>query len=81
MLEGNICKDTSDGLGWVAQLLGASSHTPKGCGLDSQSGHIHRLWDQSLVGVHTEGNQSMFLSHIDLSLTSSVFKINTCIIR
>ena len=29
--------------GRVTQLVGASSHTPKGYGFDSQSGHILRL--------------------------------------
>ena len=28
----------------VAQLIGASPHLPKGCGFNSQSGHISRLW-------------------------------------
>ena len=34
-------------LGWVAQLVGASSYTPKGCGLDSQSENTLRLQAQS----------------------------------
>ena len=29
--------------GQVAQLAGASSHTPKGCGFNSQSRHILRF--------------------------------------
>lgn len=40
---------------------------PKYCRLDSWSGHIHRLWVLSLVGVHTGGNQLMFLSCMDIS--------------
>ena len=42
--------------GWVAQLVGASFQTPKGCRFDSQSGYIPRLWVQSLVGAHRGGN-------------------------
>ena len=57
--------------GPVAQLVGASFGTPKGCGFDSRSGHIPRLWVQFLVGACTRGNwpmcqcfslMSMFLS-------------------
>ena len=55
--------------GWVAQLVGASSCTPKGCRFDSQSGQIPRLWVQAPVGEHLGGNQSMFLSHIDVCLS------------
>ena len=47
--------------GQVAQFVGASSHTPKGCGFNSQPGHIPKLEVQSPVWAHTEGNQSMFL--------------------
>ena len=36
----------------VAQLVGVPSHTQKGYGFDSQSGHIPRLQVQSLVWVH-----------------------------
>ena len=62
----------------VAQLVGASSRTPKGCGFDSQSGHIPRLQVQSPVTVSTAGCRSMFLSHIhvSLSLPSSFSKMN-----
>lgn len=28
--------------GWVVRLAGVLYHTPKGCGFDSQSGHIPR---------------------------------------
>ena len=31
-------KSYSDCPGWVAQLAGASSHIPKGCGFNAQSG-------------------------------------------
>ena len=33
----------------MAQLVGMLSHRLQGCGLDSWSGHIPRLWVQSLV--------------------------------
>ena len=36
--------------GRVVQLVAGSSHTPKGCRFDSQSGHIPRLQVQPLVG-------------------------------
>ena len=55
--------------GWVAQLARVLSHTPKGCWLNLQSGHIPRLWVQPPVGVCTIGNQSVFLSHIAVSLS------------
>ena len=45
-----------------------SSYKAKHCWFDSQLSHMPRLWVQSPVGVHTRGNQSMFLSHIDISL-------------
>ena len=62
----------------MAQLVGALSCAPEGRGLDSQLGHISRLRVQSLVGVYTEGNQLMFLYHINISLSflSFIFKIN-----
>ena len=41
--------------GQVVQLVGVSSCTPKVCGFGP-------------VGAHTGGNQSMFLSQIDVSL-------------
>ena len=56
----------------VAQLVGALSLTPKGCGFDPQSGYTSRLWVLALVRVHMRGNQSMFHSHIDLSLSLSL---------
>ena len=48
----------------VAQLVGASSCKPKGCGFNSWPQHMPRLQVQSLTGEHTGGNQQMFLSHI-----------------
>ena len=45
--------------GQVAQLVGASSRTPKGCGFDRWSEHTSRLWVRSPVRVNTGGNQSL----------------------
>ena len=42
--EKNLILGGNLGLGKVAQLVGASSHTPKDCGFNSQSGYIPRLW-------------------------------------
>ena len=55
----------------MAHLVGALSYKLKGCGFNSQSGHMPRLWVQSLVGVLMGGNRPMFLSHIDISLPLS----------
>ena len=49
----------------VAQLAG---HCPSNQRMDSQSGHLPGLQVPSLVGVHKESSQLMFLSHIDVSL-------------
>ena len=64
--------------GHMAQLVGAPSCTPKDFGFDPQSGYISRLQVWSPVRTHTGGNQLIFLSHINLSLSppSSLFKIN-----
>ena len=56
--------------GRVAQLFRVLSHPPKGCRFDSWPGHIPKLCVQCLVRVHREGNWSMFLSHMDDSLSS-----------
>ena len=53
----------------VAQLVGVSSPTLKVWGFNSQSRYITRLWVRSLVGTSMRSNQSMFLSHIDFSLS------------
>ena len=58
--------------GWVAQSVEALSHAPKGCSFDPWSGLISRLWVGSLVRVHTGGNRSMSLSHINVSLSLSL---------
>ena len=56
----------------VAQLVRALSHKLKGHRFDSQPGYKPRLQVQSLVRAHMGGNQSMFLSHIDVSLSLSL---------
>ena len=58
--------------GWVAQLVGALSHIPKGYRLNPHSGHIPRLWVQSPVGTHIGGNPQMFLSHINVPFSPLV---------
>ena len=55
----------------VAQLVGASSCTPKGCGLDSHTRHIPRTWVWSLIREHKGGNWSVFLSYRCFSLSPS----------
>ena len=55
--------------GPVAHLVGVVSHATKRCGFDSQSGDILRLWVWSLIGASTRSNQSMFLYHINVSLS------------
>ena len=54
----------------MAQLVGASSHKPKGHEFDSHSGHIPRLQVWPLVGVCERGSPLMFLSPIDVSFPS-----------
>ena len=54
--------DQCGSVGW------ASSHKAKGHRFDSQSGHMQGLWVRYPVGVLLRGNQSMFFSHIDVSL-------------
>ena len=51
-------------LACVAQLVGTLSSKLRGCGFNSQSGHMLSLWVRSLVGEPTGGNQ------IDVSVTS-----------
>ena len=62
--------------GQVVQLVGPLFCTPKGCGFDSQSGHIPRLQVQSLVRAHSEEDRLMFLSQNDVSLPTSLKSIN-----
>ena len=53
----------ASGPGQVGQSVGALPPMPEGCGFDSWSGHMPRLWVQSSIGACTAGNPSMFLSH------------------
>ena len=64
----------------VAQWVGVSPGKLKGCGFDSQSGHMSRLWFQSLVGVHMGDNLSMFLS-LSLSPSLPLSKINKHVLK
>ena len=57
-------------LAGVGQLVGASSHKPKGHSFNSGSGHMLRLRVQSSVWAHVRGIWLMFLSHINVSLLS-----------
>ena len=58
-----IIQCSPDQCGSVDRVL---SCRVKGCWLDSRSGHMPRLWADALVCAR--GSQSMFLSHIDVSL-------------
>lgn len=49
-------------LAGVAQLVGVLSYALGDCGFDFQSGHLHRLLVQSLLGAHMGGHSSMYLS-------------------
>ena len=56
--------------GRVAQLVGASSYTPKGCGLNPQSGHMPGLQARSPVGGVQEATDQCFsLTSMFLSLS------------
>ena len=57
--------------GGVAQMVGASFHTPKGCGFDFQSGHITRLLVWSLVRAHMGGNGL-------ISVSCQCFSVSLC---
>ena len=69
-------------LAGVAQLVGVSSHNPKGHGLDSQSGHMPGLQVQSPVRMSTGGSTRMSVSLLhkcfspSLPLPSPFSKIN-----
>ena len=58
-----------EALPWPGGSVEHHSHAPKGCGFNPQPGYLPRLWVQSLVRVHTEGNRLMFFS---LSLSVSL---------
>lgn len=53
----------------IARLVGASPHTPKGRGFHFQSRYIPRLQVLSPVVTLIGDNQSVFLSHIDVSVS------------
>ena len=53
----------------VAQLVGASSSSPKGCRFNSRSGHMSGLQAPSPVGTCMGSSQSMFLSHVNVSFS------------
>ena len=53
----------------VAQMVGLSSHRPKGHGFDFQSGDIPRLWFNPWWGHLQESTQWMFLSDINVFLS------------
>ena len=55
-------KNIRSGPSQVVELIGVSSHTPKGSKFDPQAGHIPGLPVLSLVRVCIGGNWSMFLS-------------------
>ena len=69
------------GLTWPGGSVGQSvvPYTT-GCGFNSWSGHIPRLWVQSPVRAYMGSNRSMFLSciriSVSLSLPSSFSKVN-----
>ena len=48
---------------------------PEGFWFDSQPGHMAGLQARSLVGGHVRGNQSMDLSHNNVSLSLSPFSL------
>lgn len=56
-------RGTFIGPGPVAQLVGASSYTPKDCKFEFQSEHISRLQVQSPVRAHMGHNQSVSFLH------------------
>ena len=68
----NLIKKMCKSPGWVAQLLRESSQSPKGCGFNSPPGRIPRLCVRSPVRACTGGYQSMFLSHINVSVCLSL---------
>ena len=60
------CPDQCGFIGW------ASSLKAHGCLFDSWSWHMPRLLVQSPVGARARGNWSLFLSHVDVSLSFSL---------
>lgn len=63
-LDTDADKSTIKNLQALARWLSYLEHHPKhqkGCGFNSQAGHITRLWAPSLGGAHTGGSQLMLL--------------------
>ena len=65
-------KISESGLDWCVSTGWVSALKAKSCWFDSPSENMHGLWDPvSCLGGdvgQARGNQSMFLSHIDVSL-------------
>ena len=59
----------------MSQLVGTSPHTPKACRFNSRSGHTLRLRVWSLLWAHVGGNQSMVLSHINVSFSDQCLSV------
>ena len=58
--------------GWMAQLVGALTHTTKDCRFDSQLGHILRLQFNPQLGYVQEATDQYFsLTLMSLSLSLS----------
>lgn len=61
---------TMNSPGWVVQLVGESSHTPKGPGFHSQSRHISSLW---VPYQHVYGRKLIDVFHISVSHSPFLF--------
>ena len=64
-------------VGVLSQLVGESSCAPKGGGFHPHVGHVPRLQIQSPVWVRMGGDQLVFLSHINLSLSLKSINISS----
>ena len=65
--EAAAIKDYNGCPDWCGSVGGMSSHNVKGHQFNSQWGHMPGWQVWSPVGVCTRRNQSMFVSHIDVS--------------
>nr|KAF6283102.1 hypothetical protein mPipKuh1_010192 [Pipistrellus kuhlii] len=76
-IHGHLVEASQYSRPWAEWLSWLGSHPihQKGCGFNSRSGHIPRLWVRCLVGASMGGNQSISLSHCCFSL-SLPLKIN-----
>ena len=63
------CENNDVHPGWCDSVGWELTAKPKGQRFNSWSGHIPGLWVRSPVGVHMKGNQSMYLSPINVSLS------------